>query len=183
MLVYSFRVNAIPSFLKTNNMITQQKNSVKTGSKANGGQAADLIREYKKTRWSPNSERIGKPDSLSAWYSIEDMENFLALVKSKGGDGIRFYYGAYPEDFAAKPEYAGRQTLAPVGTRSKITETGTKANKDIYYPQNGRLKILSGNMPGGGTICPPNCPPPSEGGMGDLGITIVDQGEKGMVII
>ena len=65
-------------------MITQQKNSVKTGSKAGAGEVDNLIREYKKTRWAPNSERIGKPDSLSAWYSIEDMENFLALVKSKG---------------------------------------------------------------------------------------------------
>ncbi len=164
-------------------MITQQKISVKTGSKASGGQTADFIREYKKTRWLPNSERIGKPDSLSAWYSIEDMENFLALVKSKGGDGIRFYYGVFPEDYAAKPEYAGRQNLNPVGTRSKITEAGVTANKDIYYPQNGRLRILSGNFPPGGNVCPPSCNPPSEGGMGDLGITIIDKGEKGIVII
>jgi len=162
-------------------MITQQKNSVKARSNASSGEVANFIREYKKTRWSPNSERIGKPDSLSAWYSIEDMENFLNLVKARGGDGIRFYYGAYPEDYAAKPEYAGRQTLAPVGTRSKITETGTIANKDIYYPQNGRLRILSGTNPG--QVCPPACPPPSEGGMGDLGITIVDKGDKGMIII
>jgi len=161
-------------------MITQQKNSVKTGSKACAGDPADLIREYKKTRWAPNSERIGKPDSLSAWYSIEDMENFLALVKSKGGDGIRFYYGAYPENYAPKPEYAGRQTLASVGTRSKITESGTIANKDIYCPKNGKFKILSGFNP---TVCPPTCPPPSEGGMGDLGITLIDQGEKGILII
>lgn len=174
-------MNAIPSFLKTNDMITQQKKSVKTGLKTSAGEPADLIREYKKTRWSPNSERIGKPDSLSAWYSIEDMENFLALVKSKGGDGIRFYYGAYPEDYAAKPEYAGRQTLATVGTRSKLTETGAIANKDIYYPQNGRLKILSGANPP--RLCPPICNAPSEGGMGDLGITIIDKGEKGMEMI
>ncbi len=139
-------------------MITQQKKSVNTGSKTSAGEVADLIREYKKTRWSPNSERIGKPDSLSAWYSIEEMENFLALVKSKGGDGIRFYYGAFPEDYAAIPEYAGRQTLATVGTRSKLTDAGIVANKDIYYSHNGRLKILSGsNIPG---LCPPRCAPP-----------------------
>jgi hypothetical protein len=161
-------------------MITQQKNSVKTDLKPNAGQVADLIREYKKNRWSANSERIGKPDSLSAWYSIEDMENFLALVKSKGGDGIRFYYGVYPDDYSAKPEYAGRQTLAPVGTRSKVTETGALANKDIYYPINGRLKILSGSLP---FPCPPTCNPPSEGGTGDLGITIIDKGKKGMELI
>ena len=161
-------------------MITQQKKSVKTGSKANTGEVADLIREYKKTRWSPNSERIGKPDSLSAWYSIKDLEDFLALAKSKGGDGIRFYYGAYPEAYAPKPEYSERQTLAMVGTKSKLTETGSIANKDIYYSKNGQLKILSGFNP---TICPPTCTPPSEGGMGDLGVTLIDKGEKGMVII
>jgi hypothetical protein len=161
-------------------MITQQKNSVKAGSNAGSGQLDNFIREYKKTRWSPNSERIGKPDSLSAWYSIEDLENFMALAKSKGGDGIRLYFAAYPADYTPKPEYAGRQTLALVGTRSKITETGTVANKDIYYSKNGQLKILSGLYP---TTCPPTCNPPSEGGMGDLGITIIDKGEKGMEMI
>jgi hypothetical protein len=108
------------------------------------------------------------------------LENFLALAKSKGGDGIKFYYGVYPENYTPKPEYAGRQTLAMVGTRSKLTETGAIANKDIYYSQNGRLRILSGNPL---SICPPTCNPPSEGGMGDLGITIVDKGEKGMEMI
>jgi hypothetical protein len=161
-------------------MIVQLKNSVNTGLNASAGQVAELIREYKKTRWAPNSERIGKPDSLSAWYSIEEMENFLTLVKSKGGDGVRFYYGVYPDNYSAKPEYAGRQTLAPVGTRSKSTETGVVANKDIYYSKNGRLKFLSGSLP---QTCPPICNPPSEGGMGDLGITIIDKGENGMELI
>jgi hypothetical protein len=87
---------------------------------------------------------------------------------------------AYFQDYAAKPEYAGRQTLAMVGTRSKLTEAGEIANKDIYYSQNGRLKILSGNPL---SICPPNCNPPSEGGIGDLGITIIDKGAMGMEMI
>jgi hypothetical protein len=173
-------MNAIPSFLKTINMITQQKKFVKTSSRASESQEDTFIREYKKTRWSPNSERIGKADSLSAWYSIEEMENFIALAKSKGGDGIRFYYGAFPENYTAQPEYAGRQTLVKVATRSRMTEDGMVAHKDVYCSKNGQLKILSGLVPKG---CPPVCPPPSEGGMGDLGITIIDKGEKGMVII
>jgi hypothetical protein len=161
-------------------MITQQKKSVRTGSDASSGQVANLIREYKKTRWSQNSERIGKPDSLSSWYSIEEMENFIVFAKSKGGDGIRFYFAAYPEDYTSKPEYSGRQTLAMIATRSKITESGEIANKDIYCSKNGRLKILSGTLP---SNCPPYCNPPTEGGMGDLGITIIDKGEKGMEMI
>ncbi len=163
-------------------MVTQQKELVKISKespKTLVRQAHTLIREYKQTRWVPNSERIDKPDSLSAWYSIEEMENFLALAKSHGGDGIKFYYGAYPENYSPKPEYAGRQTLVMVGTKSKLTEMGSIANKDIYYSKNGKLKILSGSDP---RLCPPVCNPPSEGGMGDLGITIIDKGEKGMEI-
>jgi len=161
-------------------MITQQKNSVKASSDAGSELVANLIREYKKTRWPSNSERIGKPDSLSAWYSVEEIENFLALTKSKGGDGIRLYFGVYPADYLSKPEYAGRQTLVMVGTRSKLTDTGAVANKDIYYSKNGHLKILSGTGP---AVCPPWCNPPSEGGTGDLGITIIDKGEGGMEVI
>jgi hypothetical protein len=162
-------------------MITQQKKSVK-GSKDPGALQADLlIREYKQKRWVQNSERINKPDSLSAWYNIEDMENFLAIAKSHGGDGIKFYYGAYPEDFSPKPEYAGRQTLVLVATKSKSTGKGLVANKDIYYSINGQLKILCGSYPP--SLCPPLCTTNSEGGMGDLGITIVDKGANGMEIV
>jgi hypothetical protein len=160
-------------------MITQQKILVNTSKNISTVEADTLIREYKQKRWVPNSERISKPDSLSAWYSIEEMESFLSLAKSQGGDGIKFYYGAYPEDYSPKPEYAGRQTLAMVATRSKLTDRGAIANKDIYHSSKGKLKILSGIPP---LLCPPICNPPSEGGMGDLGITIIDKGEKGMEI-
>src|ERR1700688_2608177 len=146
-------------------MVTQQKELVKISKEISTVQAHTLIREYKQTRWVSNSERISKPDSLSAWYSIEEMENFLSQAKSQGGNGIKFYYGAYPEDYTPKPEYAGRQTLVMIATKSKLTEMGAIANKDIYYSKNGTLKILSGNGP---NLCPPICNPPSEGGMGDL---------------
>jgi len=162
-------------------MIAEPKNSVKAGSLDSSVEIHEFIREYKKTRWSPNSERIGKPDSLSVWFSIEEIEQFLVLAKSKSGDGIRFYFAAYPETYLTKPEFAGRQTLVLVGTRSKITEHGEVSHKDIYHLENGRLKILSGDGPN--ILCPPKCNPPSEGGMGDLGITLIDKGDKGMEII
>jgi hypothetical protein len=161
-------------------MITKQKKSVLFGKDAKTVEVDTLIREYKQKRWRHNSERIGKPDSLSAWYSIEEIENFLVLAKSHGGDGIKFYYGAYPENHFPKPAYAGRQTLVMVATKSKITEMGAIANKDIYGTNNGRLNILSGIDP---RICPPTCNPPSEGGMGDLGIAIIDKGENGLEIV
>jgi hypothetical protein len=162
-------------------MVALHEKNLKVSKAVKTEEADTLIREYKHTRWVPNSESINKPDSLSAWYSIEDMENFIALAKTNGADGIKFYFAAYPKDYASKPEYAGRQTLVKVATRSKLTDLGTIANKDIYITRNGVTSTLGGTMPP--RLCPPMCNSNSEGGMGDLGITLVDRGDKGMEII
>ena len=160
-------------------MTTQVKNYVRARKSGSTDDVVNFIREYKQKRWVQNSERIGKADSLSAWYSVEELEDFLALAKSNGGDGIRFFYGAFPENYTAKPEYAGRQTLVMVATKSRTTEDGCAIDKNIYRENKGRVEILSGVIPKG---CPPVCLPP-DGGMGDFGITIVDRGSKGMEII
>jgi len=160
-------------------MTTQVNNYVKVRKTSRMENAETFIREYKQKRWVQNSERIGKADSLSAWYSVAELEDFLALAKSNGGDGVRFFYGAFPQDYTAKPEYAGRQTLVMVATKSRTTGNGCTTDKNIYTKKNGRFEILSGIIPKG---CPPSCPPP-DGGMGDFGITIVDRGSKGMEII
>ncbi len=160
-------------------MTTQEKKSLK-GAKYVSTQHVDaVLREYKKTRWVQNSERIGKPDSLSVWFSIEAMEEFLDSTKSNGGDGIKFYFSVYPNDIAPGPEYAGRQTITMVATKSKRTEQGTIADKDMYITRNGQSTILAANF---GRTCPPSCNPSTEGGMGDLGITIIDKGDQGMEI-
>ena len=62
----------------------------------------NFIREYKQKRWVQiGSEWKGR--SLSAWYSVEELENFLALAKSNGGDGIRFFYGAFQKIILLNP--------------------------------------------------------------------------------
>jgi hypothetical protein len=160
-------------------MTTRVKNFVRAKKSDSANDVENFIREYKQKRWVQNSERIGKADSLSAWYSVEELEKFLALAKSNGGDGVRFFYGAFPEDYTVQPEYAGRQTLVMVATKSRTTDDGCAIDKNIYRKNNGRVEILSGNLPKG---CPPSCPPP-DGGMGDFGITIVDRGSKGMEIV
>jgi hypothetical protein len=163
-------------------MTTQVKNYLDAKKTPKTEEAESFIREYKQKRWVHNSERIGKPDSLSAWYSIEELQKFIDLSKSHGGNGIRFFYGAYPENYSEKPEYAGRQTLIMVPTKSRVLEDGCSADKNIYTVNNGRVEILGIGSTGHPTVCPPVCPPP-DGGMGDLGITIVDRGTKGMEIV
>jgi hypothetical protein len=158
-------------------MITKEKTSRKVGKYVNTEFVDTVLREYKKERWVHNSERIGKEDSLSAWYSVEDVEDFLADMKQYGADGVKFYFMAYPADFAAKPEYAGRQSLVMVATKSRQTAMGTTVNKDVYITKNGTSTILGLNM---ANICPPAC---GKFGDSDLGITLIDKGDKGIEIV
>ena len=162
-------------------MITIEKKSLKVGKYVNTEHVDTVVRNYKQERWVYNSERIGKEDSLSGWYSIEEMEEFIERAKQSGGDGIRIYFGAYPTDYAEKPEYAGRQTLVFVATKHKETEAGP-SNKDIYMQTEEGTNILAYNTV---FICPPICNPReiSPSARKGLGITIVDQGEKGMSVI
>ncbi len=161
-------------------MIKHQKKSVNGAHYVNTQHVDAVLREYKQTRWVQNSERLGKPDSLSVWFSLEAIEDFLATTKSNGGDGVKLYFSVYPEIFSPNPEYVGLQTITLVATKSKMTNMGTVANKDIYITKNGQSTILGTNT---GTLCPPLCIRGTEGGTGDLGITIIDKGDKGMEII
>jgi hypothetical protein len=161
-------------------MITQQKNSVKRAHFVDTQHLNAVIREYKQTRWVQNSERLGKPDSLSAWFSMDAMEDFLETTKLHGGDGVKLYFSVYPENLAPNPEYIGRQTITMVATKSKKTGMGGVANKDLYITKNGQSTILGQNF---AVICPPACNSNTEGGMGDLGITLVDKGDKGMEVV
>ena len=166
-------------------MTTIQKKSLKVGRFVDTSHVDTVIRNYKKERWVRNSELIGKEDSLSIWYSVEELEEFIEKIKTHGGDGVKMYFGAYPANYAAKPEYSLRQTIVMVATRSKETETGI-ANKDLYINPG---QILAYNA---GSACPPNCSngpikPTSDpiGGeeWGGIGVTLVDRGAKGLTIV
>jgi len=134
-------------------MITVEKKSLRVGKYVDREHVDAVVSTYKKERWAQNSERIGKSDSLSAWFSAEELEDYLALIKKHGADGVKFYFGVYPEDHAPKPEYAGRQTIVLVATKSKETENGF-VNKDLFVKKDGIDISLSLNMP---SICPPYC--------------------------
>ena len=157
-------------------MNTIEKKSVKAGKFVGSKHVDTVIKNYKQNRWVYNSKRLGKEDSLSVWFSIEDMEIFLERAKQHGGDGVRYYFGAYDEHFADMPLYAGRQTIVMVATKQKETAAGIK-DKDIYISTDQGTNILAFNV---GRICPPMCT--SDDGFGGLGITIVDKGDDGLVV-
>jgi hypothetical protein len=130
------------------------KKCEKVGSYLETQEVDTLLLNYKKTRWIFNSERIGKPDSLSTWYTVNELLEFLQKAKKNGADGIRLYFGAYPKDFKKKPEYAERQTIVLVATKSVPGENGSGIDKNIYINSGNGVQILAYNV---GKACPPFC--------------------------
>lgn len=162
-------------------MITIEKKSLQVGKYVDTAHVDTVIRTYKQERWVHNSDRIGKEDSLSAWYSVEELEEFLQTAKQHGADGIKIYFAAYPENFSEVPEYAGRQTVVLVGTKQKMSSKGGVIDKDIYINSEEGTQILAYNM---SKICPPLCGgTKDDSDLGGLGITIVDRKDQGLTVI
>ena len=159
-------------------MTTIQKKSLKVGKQVNTDHVSAVIRNYKKERWVHNSKRLGKEDSLSVWYSIEELEEFLAKAKDHGADGIKMYFGAYDADYKEQPLFAGRQTIALVATKQKVTTAG-EINKDVYIQTEKSSSILAWNA---GSLCPPYCGTKDGIGSDEIGITIIDKGNEGMIV-
>jgi hypothetical protein len=157
-------------------MLTTQKKSLKVGKLVNTEHVNTIIRNYKQERWVHNSKRLGKEDSLSVWYSIEELEEFLAKAKDHGADGVKLYFGSYSPDYAEVPLHAGRQTVVFVATKEKETVKGP-ARKEIYISTEQGSSILAYNA---GSLCPPFCT--THDGDPEIGITIVDKGADGIVV-
>jgi hypothetical protein len=160
-------------------MTTIEKKSLRVGRYVDTTHVDTLIRTYKKERWDDNTQRLGKEDSRSVFFSVEEMEEFLEKVKENGGDGVRMYFAVYPHDYTEVPEYAGRQNLVMVAAKTRETATGIKS-KDLYVSTESGAEILAY---GDGAGCPPYFCGGNDGDGGGIGITIIDRGDKGMVII
>ncbi len=161
-------------------MQTIETKSLKVGTYVNTAHVDNVIRNYKQERWVQNSERIGKEDSLSAWWSVEELEEFIEHAKTHGADGVKFYFGAYDQEHAPRPEYADRQTLVMVATKQKENADGTTKNKDIYVASENGSNILAYNM---AMLCPPFCGQSDLPDSIEIGVTLVDRGTEGFVVI
>ncbi len=161
-------------------MVKTQKKSLKVGKLVNTAHVESAIRNYKQERWIHNSQRLGKEDSLSVWYSLDELKHFFEMAQENGADGVRMYFGAYGEDHPDQPLYAGRQTIVLVATSNKKVEGGS-FDKEVYVQTEKGSTVLAYNA---GRICPPLCSGVGDGGYdyGDLGIAIVDRGNDGMIV-
>ncbi|MNK38571.1 hypothetical protein D3C87_571620 [compost metagenome] len=86
--------------------------------------ARQLNVNYNNKRASLSAKREQKEDANAIWYSLEELENYIHYIKTNGAkegynvDGIRFYFGVYPDD-EAHGEKAGLTTLFLVPTGKK----------------------------------------------------------------
>jgi hypothetical protein len=153
------------------------KTPAQAGQVRKAGQLVDskhvdsLLSNYKKERWVSNSKKLGKEDSLSVWYGMNELNEFMQIARENGADGIRMYFGVYPEGFEKVPEYSGRQTIVMVATKAKRTEDGRLVTKHIYYQTEKGTELLAFNL---SYVCPPICAPDDT--MGDGVFIIQDQG-------
>lgn len=161
-------------------MTTIAATNRKAGQLVNTQHTDSLISNYKKERWVHNSQRIGKEDSLSIWYSLEELQAFLDKAKASGADGIRMFFGVYDKQTAKEEVYEDRQTIVLVATQARDTAEGV-VDKNIYISTETGSSILAFNV---GRPCPPLCRPGILGDDGgDIGITIIDKGNDGIVVI
>lgn len=96
--------------------------------------AKDFNQRYINERSPIIEKSIKKIDATATWYSIEELENYLHYAKieakksNKEINGIRFYFGVYPNDIAEYKHKAGLTTifLCPTMKRIKVVENGSK---------------------------------------------------------
>ncbi|HXB34007.1 MAG TPA: hypothetical protein VNV35_11325 [Puia sp.] len=162
-------------------MNTIEKKSVNAGKSITKQEVDNLVRAYKQERWADNSERIGMADSLSVWFSVEELENFVETVKANGGNGVRMHFGVFSSENAPQAILEGRQTLVMIGNRSSDGTHNT--SKELYSYKNGQPEIVAsvGSYP-----CPPICGsgPGKASDSRTMGsATLLDRGEKGMSVI
>ena len=165
---------------------TKSLKVAKVGKYVDTDHVNTLIRNYKQERWRQNSEAIGKEDTLSVRYTLEELEEFIAKAKRSGANGIRLHFGVYPENYGPNPLFSKQQTVVFVATKNTEMEDGGYTEKNVYVQTQGRADILAYNY---GSMCPVWCPGTKKPLTGDdddfggLGITIVDRGEKGISIL
>jgi len=128
--------------------------TMKVGQFVDNKHVTMLRENYTEKRWKANSERLGKPDSLSVWYSLDELKQYIATAEEAGADGIRVYFGVYPSVFPENILLQDKQTIVFVATRQKISETGKTENKDMYVstPKGPEMVAFNWGLP-----CPPGC--------------------------
>lgn len=129
-------------------------------------EAKKLNHEFIKTRSKALDKIVGnldnntkKKDALSAWFSLEEIENYITYIKQQGKEkgieinGLRIYFGAYGKD----TKQSKKKNLSTVFIAPTTQNTSLKT-KDIEYFAASDTDISPLNLGGQGD--PPSAPYP-----------------------
>jgi len=104
---------------------------------------------------------IGKNESKSAWYSLEQFEQVMRELYYQNADGMRIYFGAYPDD---NSDYARQLTIIFVptfynentGKHTDIIIDDDESFGDRGEPLEMQSMSIRKNLDTFG-LCPPSC--------------------------
>ena len=161
--------------------MVQTKTAKNAGRRVNGKHVKELLAEYKQMRWVHNSDRIGKADSLSVWYGIDELQDFINTARQSGANGIKMYFGVYSKENASDIKYEGRQTIVLVASKTGIQADGSSIEKSVFHGG----ELVAFNF---GRLCPPNCTN-TDSETNDSGFDIdnpgilIDRKDGGMIVV
>jgi ribosomal protein L31 len=87
-------------------------------------EAQQMIDLHSKERREMVKNQRGIEDTQSCWYTIAELMNYLQTIQENGADGVRIYFGVYPD---SHPTYPGQQTIVFGPTSSGEVESDAEA--------------------------------------------------------
>lgn len=164
--------------------MTTTTTATRQGSLVSTDHVNELVSTYKLERWGSNSEKLGKPDSLSTWFGLTQLQEFLNQASEHGADGIKMFFGVYPSNYP-NDLMAGRQTVVLVATRKSEQHPGAR-NKSLFINRDGKKQLIAFNV---GELCPPYCggtPPDYDNDLSmeldPIGLSIIDKDQDLTII-
>ena len=141
------------------------------GQKISKKEVVRLVKKFKKSGEKHNTKAV--------WFSLDDVKEITKLIENlndpatgKTGDGVRLYYGRYP-DYAIEMAKGNKNTILFVPTYSKdggsthhdyiSAEEVKKLSEEIGDPDNPQEEGGGMDDEGGeegynhGNLCPSDC--------------------------
>lgn len=141
------------------------------GGKISKKEVVRLLKKFKKSGEKHNTKAV--------WFSLDEIREVIKLIenlndsaKGKTGDGVRLYYGRYP-DYASDSSKGNKNTILFVPTYSKdgdgihhdyiSAEEVKKLSEEIGDPDSGNEELNFSMEEGGeegfnhGSMCPNEC--------------------------
>jgi len=121
------------------------------------------VTNYLKEKHPAQSAAIGREDSKSAWYSLDQFEELMREMYYLNADGLRIYFGAYDKE---DKNYPGMLTVVLVPTymnENTGKHTDIVVDDEVNFsdrseakPEPSAMRGIRKNFDTLG-LCPPTC--------------------------